>query len=207
MGEQKTIHYTQILIQMPNLSQEPPASSKAQKEDFKDMDVLCTFKINWESQNSDHGYVKDHWSYLYQDQDAKPQQGTSSVLRSPKWRLKVHICSLHLQNQDRELKFGSWVNQGQATISKSRSRCQTPARNLQHPPKSQMRTLRTWMFFAFKIKIESQYFDHGCTKDHWTYANQYQDAKPQSGTSRVLQSPKSEPKWHGYSLHLQNQDR
>ena len=40
-----------INIKMPNLSQEPPASSKAPDEDLKDMDVLCTFKIKKESQN------------------------------------------------------------------------------------------------------------------------------------------------------------
>ena len=34
-----------IMIKMPNLSQEPPASSKAPDEDLKEMDVLCTFKI------------------------------------------------------------------------------------------------------------------------------------------------------------------
>ena len=45
-------------IKMPNPSQEPPASSKAPKEDLKDMDVLCTFKIKIESQNLDHGYIK-----------------------------------------------------------------------------------------------------------------------------------------------------
>ena len=38
-----------IKIQMPNPSQEPPASSKAPIEDLKDMDVLCTFEIKIES--------------------------------------------------------------------------------------------------------------------------------------------------------------
>ena len=55
-------------------------------------------------------------------------------------RVKGHGCSLHLQNQDREPKLGSLVYQRPVTISKSRSRCQTPVRNLQHPPKPQMRT-------------------------------------------------------------------
>ena len=39
---------------MQNSSQEPPASFKAQNEDLKDMDVLCTFKIKIESQILDH---------------------------------------------------------------------------------------------------------------------------------------------------------
>ena len=130
---------------MPNPSQDPPASSKAPKQDFKDMDVLCTLKIKIEGQNSNHGCIKDLWLYPYQnqDQDAKLQSGTSSDLQSPKWRLKGHGCSLLLQNQDREPKFGSWLYQRPVTIAKSRSRCQTPVRNLQCAPKPQMRTQRT----------------------------------------------------------------
>ena len=55
----KAIDYIQIKITMPNPGQEPPATSKALNEDLKDMDVLCTFKIKIESQNSDHGHIKD----------------------------------------------------------------------------------------------------------------------------------------------------
>ena len=51
----KTSDYIQIKIKMPNPSQEPPASSKAPNEDLKDIDVLCTFKIEIESQNSEYG--------------------------------------------------------------------------------------------------------------------------------------------------------
>ena len=46
MGVLKTSDPILIKIKMPNPSQEPPASSKAPNEDLKDMDVLCTFKIN-----------------------------------------------------------------------------------------------------------------------------------------------------------------
>ena len=55
----KTIEHIGIEIKMMIPSREPPASSKAPKKDFKDMDVLCTFKIKRESQNLDHGCVKD----------------------------------------------------------------------------------------------------------------------------------------------------
>ena len=48
----------------------------------------------------------------------------------------------------RELKLGSCVYQRILTISKSRSRVQTPVRNLQCLPMPQIRSLRTWMFFA-----------------------------------------------------------
>ena len=51
MGVPKTSDHIQIKIKMPNHSQEPPASSKAPNQDFKDMDILFTFKIRIESQN------------------------------------------------------------------------------------------------------------------------------------------------------------
>ena len=55
----KTGDHIQIKIKMPNPSQEPPASSKAPNEDLKDMDILCTFKIKIESQNSKFVSTKD----------------------------------------------------------------------------------------------------------------------------------------------------
>ena len=61
-----------------------------------------------------------------------PSRGGYSLLRG-------QGCSLHLQNQDRELKFRSWVYQRPVTMSKSRSTCPTPVRNLQCPPKLQSR--------------------------------------------------------------------
>ena len=59
MAVSKTSDHIQIKIKMPNPSQEPPASSKASNDDLKDMDALCTFRIKVESQNSDHGCIKD----------------------------------------------------------------------------------------------------------------------------------------------------
>ena len=78
-------------------SQEPPASSKAPIQDLKDMDVLWTSKIKIGSQNLKHWCMKDQRLYQNQDQDSKPQSGTSSVRKSPKWGLKGYGCSLHLQ--------------------------------------------------------------------------------------------------------------
>ena len=60
------------MIKIPNPSQEHPASPKAPNQDFKDMDVLYTFKIKIETQNLKQGCIKDLWPYLDQDQDAKP---------------------------------------------------------------------------------------------------------------------------------------
>ena len=39
------------MINIPNPSQEPPATSKSPSQDLKDIDALCTFKIKIESQN------------------------------------------------------------------------------------------------------------------------------------------------------------
>ena len=55
----KTSDHIQIKIKMPNPSQKPPASSKTQKEAFKDIYVLCTFKIKIENPDLDHGCMKD----------------------------------------------------------------------------------------------------------------------------------------------------
>ena len=59
MGMSKTSEHIPIKIKMQNPSREHPAFSKASNEDLKDIDVLCTFKIKIESQNLDHGCIKD----------------------------------------------------------------------------------------------------------------------------------------------------
>ena len=51
--------HIQTKIKMQNPSQESPAPIKAPNQDLKDMDVLCTFKVKIESQNSKHGCIKD----------------------------------------------------------------------------------------------------------------------------------------------------
>ena len=83
MNVSKTSYHIQINIKMQNSSQEPPASSKTPNKDLKDMDVICTFKITIESQNSKHGCTKDLCPNQNQYEDPKPQSGTSSVLHSP----------------------------------------------------------------------------------------------------------------------------
>ena len=140
MGVSRTSDHILIKTQIPNPSLQPPALSKVPNQDLNDMNVTCTFKIKTERQNLEYGCIKDKVITSKSISDSKPQTGTSSILQSPKGGLKGHVCSLHLQNQDREPKFGSWVYQRPVTISKSRSRCQTPDRNLQHPPKPKIRT-------------------------------------------------------------------
>ena len=95
----KTSDHVQIKIKMPNPSQEPPAFSKAQNEDLKDIDVLCTFKIKIETQNLEQRCITDQWPYPNQDKDVKSQSGTSSILQSPKSGLQGHAC---LKSGERE---------------------------------------------------------------------------------------------------------
>ena len=183
----KTNDHIIIKIKIPNTSQEPLTSSKAHNENLKDMNVLQTFKINRDSHNLEHECIKDHWQYLNQDHDVKHNSGISNVLEIPKWGLKGHQCFLHFQIQDVKPKFGSLVSQRPLTISKTRSRCQTPVRNLQHPPKLPNVDWKDMdVLCAFTIKIKSQNLDHRYIKDQWPYSNQDQDAKPQSGTSIIL---------------------
>ena len=59
IGITKTIDHIQMKAQMPNPNQEPPDPTKARNQNFKDMDVLCTFKIETESQHLESRCIKD----------------------------------------------------------------------------------------------------------------------------------------------------
>ena len=59
---------------------------------------------------------------------------------------------------------------------------------------------------TFKISIESQNFEHECTKYQLPYLNQDQDAEFQSGASSIILSYKSKLEGHRCSLNHQNQD-
>ena len=61
-----------IKIKMPNPSQKPPGSFKAPNLDLKDMDVLCTFKIEIENQYLEHGCTKGQWPYTNTEKDVTP---------------------------------------------------------------------------------------------------------------------------------------
>ena len=76
---------------MPNPSQEPLAFSKAPNQDLNDKDVVCTSKINKESQNSEQGCIKDQWPYQNHDQDAELHSGTPSIIPISKSGLKGYI--------------------------------------------------------------------------------------------------------------------
>merc|ERR1711954_400695 len=99
---------------------------------------------------------------------SKCQTPVRNLQRPPKPQMRTegHGCSLHLQNQDREPKFGSWVYQRPVTISKSRSRCQTPSQEPPASSKAPNQDLKDMeVLCTFKIEIESQNLDHGCFKN------------------------------------------
>ena len=135
----KTSDHLKINIRMQISSQEPPVSSIAQNEDLKDMDVLCTFKFKIESKNSGHGVseIIDHIQIKIKM--SKPSQKFQC---SPKPKIRtLRTCMFFAPSNSRQrAKFGIWVYQRPVTISNSISGCQTPVRNLQRPPKPQIRT-------------------------------------------------------------------
>ena len=59
IGFSKTRDCIEMKIKIPSPSQEPPASSQAQNEDLKDMDVLCPFKIKIGRRNFDQWCIND----------------------------------------------------------------------------------------------------------------------------------------------------
>ena len=58
MGLPNTSDHIKINIKIPNSSQDPPVFSKAQNQDFKDMDVVGHLKIKIEDKNLEHGSTK-----------------------------------------------------------------------------------------------------------------------------------------------------
>ena len=104
----KTSDHIHIKIKMQNHSQEPPASSKSPNEDLKDIDGLCTFKIKIESQN-----------FKIKIKMLNPIQEPQAPTKAANQALKTWIV-LHLQNQDKKPKFGTWMYQRPVTTSKSK---------------------------------------------------------------------------------------
>ena len=121
----KTSDLIQIKIKMPNPSKEPPASSKVPNKDLKDLDILCAYKIKIESQNLDHGCIKDQWPYPNQDQDAEPKSGASSILKAPNMALMdrnlLHTFKIKIkrQNLDHGCIKDHWPYPKQDQYSKS----------------------------------------------------------------------------------------
>ena len=85
-------------IQNPN--QEPPASSKSQNQDLKDMDVLCTFKIKIEkygwSDTSDHIQIRIKMPIPRQ----KPLESSSAPSQDLKDMDVLYIFKINIESQN-----------------------------------------------------------------------------------------------------------
>ena len=115
-------------------SDKPPSSSKAPNQDSKDIEVLCTLKIQIKTQIVILVYQRPVIISISKSRCKTPIRN----LKHPQKSQSGHNglgCSLHLHHQDRELKFGTWVYQRTETISISKSRSKTPVKNLRHPSK------------------------------------------------------------------------
>ena len=62
-------------------------------------------------------------------------------------------------------------------------------------------------FFVPSKLRQSKKSKHRCINDQLPYPNQDQDTKLQSGTSSILQSPKSGLRGHGCTMNLQTENR
>ena len=157
------------------------------------------------SQNFDNGCITDQWSYPNQDQDAKPQSGTSSVLRTQNEDLKDTgvLCTFKIkikrQNFDNGCITYQWSYPNQDQDAK---------------PQSSVLQTQKWGLKGHWCSLhlqnqarEHKNLDHRCIKSQWPYPNQDRDVKLQLGSSSILQSPKWGLKGHECSLQLQNQDR
>ena len=67
-------------------------------QNFKDMEVLYNFKINLNSQNSDHGCIKEQWPYSNQDPNIKPKSGSLDFIKNEAYKLKSNFIYLTKQS-------------------------------------------------------------------------------------------------------------
>ena len=131
--------------------------------------------------------------------NTNPSQEPPASPKAPKDKLKDmnFLCTFKIKTAN------IWI-MGYVTISKLRSRCQTPIRNLKNSPKPisglkgqrcslHLQNQETWPNFL-----------NLCIIDQWPYPNQDQDSNRESGSSSVLQSPKWRFNGHECSLHFQN---
>ena len=134
MGASKTSDHIQIKIKIPNPSQEPPASSKPPNEDLKDMDVICTFKIKIESHNLAYGVPKTSDHIQINITMPNPSQEPPASSKAP------YQVFFEPSKSSERAKIQNMGISKTVTMSKPRSKCQTPVRSLQHSPNLQIRT-------------------------------------------------------------------
>merc|ERR1711954_425528 len=104
----KTSDYIQIKIKMPNLSRQPPVSSKAPNEDLKDMDVFCTFKIKIESQNLIMAVSKtnDHIQIKIKMQNPSQEPPASSIAPNESLKDMDVLCTFKIKIEIEKLEYG-----------------------------------------------------------------------------------------------------
>merc|ERR1711954_246289 len=144
MAVSKTSDYFQIIIRMPNPSQEPPASSKAPNVALKDMDVLCTFTIKIKMPN--------------------PSQEPPASSKAPNEGLKDMdvLCTfkIKIESQIWNMCVLKTTDHIQINI-----RIPNPSQEPPAPPKAPNEDLKDMdVLCTFKDKIESQNFEYRCIK-------------------------------------------
>ena len=101
------------------------------------------------SKTNDHIQIKIKMPNPHQEPQASskaPNEDLKDMDALCTFKIKIgrqnweYSPQLHLENQDREPKFRTWVYQRLVTIAKSGLRYQTLVRNLHRPLKSQIRT-------------------------------------------------------------------
>ena len=79
MGVSMTSDHIQMKINMPNPDQEPPAPTKAQKNDSKDMDVQCsTIWTMVLSKTTDHIQIKKEMQNASQEPKIQRMGGSKT---------------------------------------------------------------------------------------------------------------------------------
>ena len=171
MGEQKTIDHIKINIRMQNPGQEPPESSNAPNQDFKDMNVLCTFKIKMESQNLGQGFIKDQSPSQSRSWCQSPVR---SLQHPQKPQMRTYkdmdaFCIFKIEIESEDLNHGyikdQWPYPNKIKIPNPTQES-TASSKAPNEDFMDMDVLCT-----FKIKKESWNSDHGYIKDQWPYLN------------------------------------
>ena len=193
----------------PNPNQDPDAKPhwetssvlQAQNQDLKDMDVLCTFKIK---------IVKIRIMDVPKTSDyinIKIQMPNPS---------QVHLASSKGPNEDLKdmevfcnfkIKIESQIRI--MVVAKNRDHIQikiqmpNPSQEPSASSKAPNEDLKGHGCSLHLLNQDrEQKFKSWCIKHQWPYPNQDPDAKPQSWTSSMLQSPKSGLRGHGFSVPL-----
>ena len=190
----KTSNPIQIKIKMPNPLNDSPASSQSQNQDFKDMDVLCIFKIKIESQNSEHGSTKDQWPYPNQDWNPNPSQEPLASFKAPNQDYKDMDVIHTFKSRHRAIIWNMGLPKTSDHIH-IKIKMSNPSQDPLTSSKALNQGLNSMdTLCTFKIKIEN--------KDQWQYPNYDQDAKPHQeppGSFKAQQQIQG----HQGSLHLQ----